>query len=376
MSTAYLYDERCLWHNPGQFALLAPVGGFVQPGAEHPDNPETKRRLHNLLQVSGLHQQLDKPELNLVSDEDLLRVHSKEYLSRLAEMSAGVGGDAGEGAPFGVGGFEQAKVATSLVKTAIYSVMEGRSRNAYALSRPAGHHAERDRGRGFCLLANIPVAIESARAAFGIERVAILDWDVHHGNGQEGIYYEDPNTLTISLHQELIYPEGRGLAGHRGSGKGLGASVNIPLLAGSGGGAYRDALERIVLPQLERFNPQLVVVACGFDASIYDPLGRCMLSSEDYRTMTSRLLRFCDQHCNGRLVCAHEGGYSAAYVPFCGLAVMEELSGVRTEVVDEMLALDIELQPAYALREWQRQQNDQTLAVHADPKRWVTGAVC
>lgn len=376
MTTAYLYDERCLWHNPGQFALVAPVGGFVQPGAEHPDNPETKRRLHNLLQVSGLHQQLDKPELELLDDDDLLRVHSEDYLSRLAALSAASGGDAGECAPFSVGGYEQAKVAAALVKTAIFSVMRGDSRNAYALSRPAGHHAERDRGRGFCLLANIPIAIEAARAEFGIERVAIVDWDVHHGNGQEGIYYQDPNTLTISLHQELIYPEGRGLAGHRGQGEGTGAAINIPLLAGSGGGAYQDAFERIVLPELERFAPQLVVVASGFDASIYDPLGRCMLSSEDYRSMASQLLAFCEEHCDGRLVCAHEGGYSAAYVPFCGLAVIETLSGIRTQVIDELLALDIELQPAYELREWQRQQNDLSLAIHADRSQWISGAVC
>ncbi|MGB0865334.1 MAG: class II histone deacetylase, partial [Granulosicoccaceae bacterium] len=265
MSTAYLFDERCLWHNPGQFALVAPVGGFVQPGAEHPDNPETKRRLHNLVQVSGLHQQLDKPQLIEVNDDDLLRIHSAAYLARLEQLSVSGGGDAGECAPFGVGGYDQARVAASLVKTAVFSVLQGDNRNAYALSRPAGHHAERDRGRGFCLLANIPLAIEAARASFGIERVAIVDWDVHHGNGQESLYYQDPSTLTISLHQELIYPEGRGLAEHRGLGAGAGSAVNIQMLAGSGGGAYHDAFERIVIPELERFSPELVVLACGFD---------------------------------------------------------------------------------------------------------------
>lgn len=370
MSTAYLFDEWCLWHEPGQFALVAPVGGYIQGGAEHPDSPETKRRLHNLLQTSGLHKQLVKPEPLHVTDGDLCRVHSKSYLKKLQNLSDGQGGDAGDCAPFSVGGFEIARISASLVKTAVFTVLGDDVNTAYALSRPAGHHAEANQGRGFCMLANIPIAIEAARAQFAIEKVAIVDWDVHHGNGQESIYYSDSNTLTISLHQEEIYPAQHGHASHRGVGKGLGACVNIPMLPGSGGGAYLDAFDRCVVPQLEAFKPELIIVACGFDASIYDPLGRCMLSSEDYRSMTMRLKDVAAIYCEGRLVCAHEGGYSTAYVPFCGLAVIESLSGIRTDVIDPMLELDINQQPAFVLRDWQKAYLDNNLVVHATQSLW------
>lgn len=370
MSTAYLFDEWCLWHEPGQFALVAPVGGYIQGGTDHPDSPETKRRLHNLLQTSGLHKQLVKPDALPVTDDDLLRIHSKNYIEKLQKLSDGEGGDAGECAPFSKGALDIARISASLVKTSVFSVLRGDVKTAYALSRPAGHHAEVDRGRGFCMLANIPIAIEAARDQFGLKKVAIIDWDVHHGNGQEGIYYSDPNTLTISLHQEEIYPAQRGHANHRGIGKGSGACINIPVLPGSGGGAYIDAFDRCVIPQLEAFQPELIVVACGFDASIYDPLGRCMLSSEDYRTLTMRLMDVAQHCCDGRLVCAHEGGYSAAYVPFCGLAVIESLSGLRTDVVDPMLELDIYQQPAFALRDWQRAYLDNHLITHANESLW------
>ena len=171
---------------------------------------------------------------------------------------------------------------------------------------------------GFCLLANIPIAIEAARAKHGIERVAVIDWDVHHGNGTQSIYYDDPDTLTISLHQDRCFPPGYSGADDRGEGAGVGANLNVPLLAGSGDDAYRYAFQRIVLPALERFRPELIIVASGLDASAVDPLARMQLHTDSYRFMTRAVKEAAQRHCGGRLVIVHEGGYSEAYVPFCG----------------------------------------------------------
>ena len=171
---------------------------------------------------------------------------------------------------------------------------------------------------GFCLLANIPIAIEAARAKHGIERVAVIDWDVHHGNGTQSIYYDDPDTLTISLHKDRCFPPGYSGADDRGEGAGVGANLNVPLLAGSGDDAYRYAFQRIVLPALERFRPELIIVASGLDASAVDPLARMQLHTDSYRFMTRAVKEAAQRHCGGRLVIVHEGGYSEAYVPFCG----------------------------------------------------------
>ncbi len=140
--------------------------------------------------------------------------------------------------------------------------------------------------------------------------------------------------LTVSIHQDSLFPANSGAALEVGSGAGIGANLNIPLPAGSGEGAYLAAMDRLVLPALAAFKPELIVVACGFDASAMDPLGHMMLSSDSYRKLTDRLLEAADQHCNSRLIMTHEGGYSAAYVPYCGLAVLETLSGRGQTLVD------------------------------------------
>ena len=205
------------------------------------------------------------------------------------------------------------------------------------LVRPPGHHAERDRGLGFCLFANVPIALMKARQAHGLGRVAVVDWDVHHGNGTQQAFYPDPETLTISLHQAGLFPLNSGSLSERGEGLGEGFNINVPLPPGCGHGAYVAAFERLVVPALRRFRPELIVVCSGFDAAAADPLGRMMLHSESYRAMARMLAEVADDVCDGRLALSHEGGYSASYVPYCGLAVMEQLSGIRTGIEDPFL---------------------------------------
>jgi len=187
-----------------------------------------------------------------------------------------------------------------------------------------------------------------------------VDWDVHHGNGTQEIFYEDPRVLVISVHQDRCYPPDSGLIEERGSGAGVGANVNVPLPPGSGHEAYLEAFGRVVIPALRRFDPQLVVVSSGFDASVYDPLGRMLLHSDSYRLLTGMLL----EATGGRLALIHEGGYSEFYVPFCGLAVVEALTGTRTGVEDPFLE-DVKTLPGQQLTSAQQEAIDAVAAVVA-----------
>jgi acetoin utilization deacetylase AcuC-like enzyme len=333
--TGFVWHERYAWHDTGTFAGFLPSGGMVQPHL-HVESPESKQRLAHLVEVSGLLDRLERVPARAATRAELLRVHTAAHVDRVAAASAQVRGglcEDGE-SPIGHGSFEIALLAAGGVIAAVDAVAEGRVRNAYALVRPPGHHALPDAGVGFCLFANLPVAIAHARAVHGVERVAVVDWDVHHGNGAQAIYARDPATLAISLHQDRCYPPDSGLLTDRGEGPGLGATVNIPLPPGSGNAAYLSAFDRVVVPALRVFGPDLICVASGFDANVLDPMARMMLTSSTYRAMTAALGELAGELCDGRLVMAHEGGYSAAYVPFCGLAVLEALSGLDTGVAD------------------------------------------
>ena len=243
-----------------------------------------------------------------------------------------------------------AALSAGLARAALFAVLEGRAANAYALSRPPGHHCLPDWPNGFCLLNNIAVAIRAAQAAGLARRVAVVDWDVHHGNGTEAIFLSDPEVLTISLHQERNYPLDTGGAEVRGTGKGLGFNINVPLPPGTGHANYLEAMERIVLPALTRFRPEAIVVACGYDASAMDPLGRMVATAETFRLMTRQMMQAAGDLCGGRLVLVHEGGYSEMHVPFCGHAVIEELAGTAIRAPDPLAATLVARQPG---AEWQ-----------------------
>ena len=331
--TGFLFNELYMWHDPGNAAIFYPAGLTVQPG-EHAENAETKRRFRNLLDVSGLLDKLIDVRPRAATEEEILRVHHREYHDRIKALSADRGGQAGETTPFGPGSYEIALLSAGGTIAMTDAVMTKKVDNGYALVRPPGHHAEPDRGRGFCIFANIPVAIHHARKTYGIKRVAVVDWDVHHGNGTEKCFYEDPEALTISIHQDNWYPADSGHIHQTGEGAGKGYNINVPLPPGSGREAYVATFEKVVAPALRRFRPELIYIASGFDGSIYDPLGRMMVTSTTYRTLSQIMLGVADEVCGGRLVLSHEGGYSAAYVPYCGLAVMEELSGIRSSIED------------------------------------------
>ena len=332
--TAFLWDEKCFWHSGGNYAVLAAVGGLVQPlvAGGLPEAPETKRRLKNLMDVTGLSDELELMSAEPASMEDMLRVHPREYLDRFKELSDSGGGELGLRTPFGPDAFDIAALSAGLVIKAIEIVQTGKSRNAYALSRPPGHHCLPDFPNGFCLLANIAIAIEAALAKGLGKKFAVLDWDVHHGNGTEAIFLDRDDVLTISIHQDRCYPQDTGGADVVGTGKGKGYNMNIPLPPGCGHKAYLDTMQRLVMPKLKDFMPDLVIVACGFDASSLDPLARMMCTAETYRLMTRMVM----ESTGGKVVAAHEGGYSELYVPFCGHAMLEEMSGSNIRATDPL----------------------------------------
>jgi acetoin utilization deacetylase AcuC-like enzyme len=359
--TAFFHDERCLWHSGGMHALIMPVGGWVQPpsGAGHAESPDSKRRFKSLLDVSGLSERVAVRSAPLATEEDLLRIHPRDYLHRFKALSDAGGGDLGKLSPFGRGGYEIAQLSAGLATKAVDAVLRDEHRNAYVLSRPPGHHCLPDEPMGFCLLANIPVAIEAARAAHRIERIAVVDWDVHHGNGTQSIFYERPDVLTISVHQDKCFPFGYSGEGERGTGAGSGYNYNIPLQPGGGHDSYIYAFERIVVPILDRYRPELLVVASGLDANAVDPLARMQAHSETFRALTRMMMDVADKHCQGRVVAVHEGGYAEAYVPFCGHAIVEQLAGESLGVEDPFLEIFQAQQPGPRFDGFQRQLLDE-----------------
>ncbi len=191
---------------------------------------------------------------------------------------------------------------------------------------------------GFCLFNNIAVAVRHAQDAHKVGRIAVVDWDVHHGNGTQDIFYEDPSVLTISLHQDGTFPQAHqgihGAVDEIGQGEGRGTAINVPLPAGCGKAAYRAAFDCVVLPALYAFKPEMIFVACGLDAGNHDALARMMLGPEDFRWMTAAVMKAATDLCNGRLVLSHEGGYHAPSAPFLALPIFEQLSGLASGIAN------------------------------------------
>jgi acetoin utilization deacetylase AcuC-like enzyme len=201
---------------------------------------------------------------------------------------------------------------------------------------------------GFCIFGNLAIAAAHAKAVRGVERIAVVDWDVHHGNGTQSAFYGDPDVLTISMHQDGLFPPGSGALDERGEGAGVGAAINIPLPPGTGVGGYVHAVDEVVVPAVRAFHPDLVLVASGLDAGLMDPLARQMVTAAGFAAIARRVLDVAAECCDGRVAMSHEGGYNPVYVPFCGLAVLEEMVGVH--VLDDPFGPGFELMAGQGLK--------------------------
>ncbi len=358
MTTGLVWDERFMWHDTG--TRFGPIGAldWMEP-IEPPESAPGKRRIKNLLDASGLSRSLVMLAPAPAGDVDLLRVHTQAHLDHVAAVSAAGGGNVARRfatTRVGADGEGIARLAAGAGIAAVDGVLAGRVDNAYCLHRPPGHHAETDEAMGFCIYGNAAIAGAYALDAAGLGRIAFVDWDAHHGNGTQAAFWTDPRALTISLHQDQSFPPGSGMVEELGAGDAVGTNINIPLPPGSGEGAYLAAFERIVLPALHAFRPELIFVPSGFDSGGHDPLARMMLTSESFRRMTELLMAAAGELCRGRIVMLHEGGYAPHIVPFMALAVFEALSDETAGVTDPFL-------PALAGNPWQALQPHQDRAI-------------
>ena len=305
------------------------------PSGHHPECPERLVAARDGLNkaLGGLAcQRVQAREANLV---ELSRVHAPAYLDKLGARLARGQGQLDPDTYFNAGTREAAWLAAGGVIDLATTLLNGTSRRGFALLRPPGHHAVPNSSMGFCLLNNVALAASAALAA-GLRRVAIVDWDVHHGNGTQDMFYEDPRLLFISLHQYPFYP-GTGAAREIGRGAGLGFTANIALPAGSGPETYGTAFRELVLPLLTQHAPELVLVSAGFDAHARDPLASMNLTSDTYAALASSLLDLVDRQGHGRIGFVLEGGYDLYALADSVYQVGRAIAGARTSLPEGKL---------------------------------------
>jgi acetoin utilization deacetylase AcuC-like enzyme len=329
--TAYFYSPRFLEHDPPPESLH--LGGVqIKLGHEHTSNARLTQAAHELIEYSGLLRALRPVTPEPIAERLLHRVHDPEYVRRLDEASAGGPWDA-HAAPVVAGTADAARLAAGAATQAAQLVTSGQSRRAFVNARPAGHHAERNRAMGSTYLNNVACAAESARLA-GADRVMIVDWDVHIGNGAHEIFWSRDDVLAMSIHQDRWYPDHAGGVDQIGADGAEGATVNVPLPPGTTNAGYALVFEHLVYPIARAFRPDILVIAAGQDPSVFDPMGRMIVSVEGFRMLGALARELAEEVCLGRVVCSVEGGYSHIYSPLCTAAVLEGLSGQTGHVPD------------------------------------------
>ncbi|MBW3534494.1 MAG: histone deacetylase [Gemmatimonadetes bacterium] len=315
--------------------LLHPSSSLHDTGWGHPEHQGRLRALASTVgrDMLALHGSVEQVAPGDVDEAVLLSVHDpsqveevRRAVGRAAEKGAGVALDADTVVSAASWDAALGSVAASI--TAAGAVMDGRHRNAFVAARPPGHHATPSRAMGFCLFNTVAVAARWLQERGHAERVLIVDWDVHHGNGTQDVFWEDPDVFYLSLHQSPHYP-GTGAAGERGAGAGEGSTLNVPLPGGTSRDTYLERYEAALDEAFERFTPDFVLVSSGFDCLAGDPLGGFLLEPEDLHAMTRSLVARADDACAGRVVACLEGGYAPERVGRATVDVVRALAGVE-----------------------------------------------
>lgn len=302
----------------------------------HPERPERLAAILDHLGRTGLRQRLvDLPPRN-ATGEEILAVHSRAVIDAQERLVLKGGGWVDADTYVNVDSPAIARLAAGATVRSLEAVLTGEVRSAFVAVRPPGHHATRHHMMGFCLLNNVAIAAAAALRQ-GVPRIAIVDWDVHHGNGTQDIFNDDERVLYVSTHAAPFYP-GTGHFSEAGLGKARGTKVNIPMPQGAGDLAFAAAYEHVVLPAVERFAPDLIMVSCGWDAHIRDFLAPLSLSTAGYAAIASRVLALADAICGGRVVAVLEGGYDTHALAWCTSALLELMLGNEPTPDPEPLA--------------------------------------
>ena len=291
---------------------------------QHPESPERLRSITRHLTANSLLEQFPKGAIRAATTEELLRVHSETHLERVRYYAANGGGRIEADTVVSPKSYDVALKAAGSACEAVDQVLSKKHRTACCLIRPPGHHAERAMALGFCLFNNVAILARHLQRVHGLDKILIVDWDVHHGNGTQHSFEEDPSVLYVSTHQYPYYP-GTGAAYETGSGRGRGATLNCPMPAGATDTAYERAFFEEILPKLAWFKPECVIISAGFDAHRDDPLADVQLSTGCFRWMTERLMEIAADHAGGRLLSVLEGGYNLARLGDCVSAHLERL---------------------------------------------------
>src|ERR1700681_2066765 len=292
-------------------AILAdPVYKNHDPGSGHPKRPERYDAVVDALSTEGLMKSLGRIESRFATEDEIALCHSHSYIQKVKqEIAAGARELSTGDTQVGPQSLDVALQTVGGILNAVDAVIERKAQNAFCVVRPPGHHARPEQGMGFCIFNSIAIAARYAQRKHGLGKVLIADWDVHHGNGTQDIFYSDGSVLFFSTHQSPWYP-GTGDAAETGDGKGKSCTINVPLPAGSGRSEIVGSFRQRLMPAAERFQPDLVLISAGYDSRIDDPLGRFRLSDDDFAELTAIMLEIAGQHAGGRLVSVLEGGYN------------------------------------------------------------------
>ncbi|MFC2017028.1 histone deacetylase [Chloroflexota bacterium] len=318
MEVGFVYDPIYLKHDTGQ----------------HIENADRLEAIISHLEQTQLKKQLTPIKPRAATIEELSLVHDRQYVSQIQDAAHKGGGWLDADTVMSPKSYQAAIYAAGGVIRATEAVMDGEEGSAFALVRPPGHHATPQRAMGFCLFNNVAIATEYALAKYKLERILIIDFDVHHGNGTQATFYDNPQVLYISTHQYPFYP-GTGSIDETGIGKAKGTTVNIPLPAGCGDAEYLQTFEQIIAPAARRFNPRLILVSAGYDPHWADELALMQVSVTGFAQMVKIIKGLADELCSGRLVFSLEGGYHLQALPHSVKATFDVLLG-NTSIEDPL----------------------------------------
>lgn len=333
MNTAFIWDERYSDHDLGKQKYDFDNGNYMESGLAF-ENPERLKLTHQLLNNVNFLNKMKAFAPHFATEEDVLSAHSEEMLRRVKEQKEVTSPvEVGEAALMSSDSYQTALLSAGGAMKAIDVLFEESDiSQSYAFIRPPGHHATRNSPMGFCVFNNVAIAAEHAKKQYGVEKVLILDWDVHHGNGTQDIFYEDNQVFFISIHQDKNYPVYGGEIEETGANKGKGFNMNIPLVPGCGDEEYTHIIDTIVAPAVESFQPDLILVSAGQDPNLYDPLSRMMVTRDGFRAMMQKVKHLAKEHCDGKLAVFQEGGYSLPYFPLATLGVFEGLLDSKVDM--------------------------------------------